>query len=330
MTFLAGTKFPDFVLPEPQPKGPPKLQVNPLVALPQGGATFDGTTMVSSGVVAADSPGPKDYSLSFTKPGTYTYVCLLHAAVLPDGTIVGMQAKVTVQAAGSAYPKTNAESQSDGKTMMADDEKDAKDNESKAEAQAVSNRPGPNGTTIHHVNTGYQIAYQTYSLEYMRFSPSDLNVSVGDSVEWSSPTPHSFHNVLFGEEPEALLVEPQTAGPPKIYLNSDIALPGGSSKYSGSGVYSSGILVGPEDPPQAGAASYSLTFSQPGRFEYICAFHYHNGMDGRVIVADKTGSIPGMPTTGKSNDMLLIFGLLASLLLASTGVTLRLRKVGAR
>ena len=108
VSFLGGTKFPDLIIPEPQPAGPPKFQVNSLIAFPQGGATYDGTAMSSSGVVAADIPVPQVYSLTFTKPGTYSYYCLLHAQALPDGTIVGMQAKVIVQAAGSAYPKTNA------------------------------------------------------------------------------------------------------------------------------------------------------------------------------------------------------------------------------
>jgi plastocyanin len=214
---------------------------------------------------------------------------------------------------------------------MAADEQTARDTEPKAKSEMVTTRPGENGSTIYHVNSGYEITYPTYLLDYMRFAPSDLNVSVGDTVEWSSPTAHNFHNVLFGEEPEALVAEPQPAGPPKIYFNSDIALPSGDADYDGSGLYSSGLLVGSEDPPEAGVRSYSLSFSQPGRFEYICAVHYHNGMDGRIVVADNTGGVPGMPTTGSGSDNTLpLLALLAGLVLASTGVGLRLRIVPRR
>ena len=210
--------------------------------------------------------------------------------------------------------------------MMADNEQTARDTEPEAKTEMVTTRPGDNGSTIYHVNSGYEIANPTYLLDYMRFAPSDLNVSLGDTIEWSSPTPHNFHNVLLGEEPEVLSVVPQPAGPPKAYFNSDVLLPVGDSDYSGSGLYSSGLLVGPEDPPALGVSTYSLTFTQPGRFEYICAVHYHNGMDGRVIVADNTGGVPGMPTTGSGSDNTLpLLALLAGLVLASTGVGLRLR-----
>lgn len=330
VTFLSGAEFPVFVTPEPQPAGPPKLAVNPGVIFPVGGTSYDGTGIVSSGVVAADIPGPKDYKLAFTKPGTYTFVCLVHAIQLPDGTLIGMQGKVTVQAAGSAYPKTNAQVQAEAAAMMAEDEQEAMDAEPEAKANMVATRPGDNGTTIHHVNSGYQIAELTYALEYMRFAPTDVNINVGDTVEWTSPTPHSFHNVLFGAEPDAFIFEPQPAGPPKVYLSPEIAFPTDQTDYAGSGLYSSGNLVGPEDPPEAGVPVYALTFSQPGRFEYICGYHYHNGMDGTIVVAAGGGGEPGMPTTGGGESALPLLALLAGLLLASVGVGLRLRKVAGR
>jgi plastocyanin len=328
VSFLSGSKMPTLVTPAPQPAGPPKLEVSPVIVYPQGGKSYDGTGVVSSGLVAADIPGPKDYSLSFTKPGTYTFVCLLHAVQLPDGTFIGMQGKVTVQAAGSAYPKTNAQVQAEAAAMMAEDEHEAMEAES--EAKMVTTSAGDNGTTVHHVNAGYQIAKPTYTLDYMRFAPSDINISVGDTVEWSSPTPHNFHNVLFGEEPEVFVFEPQAAGPPKVYLNPVVAFPSQQTEHTGSGIYNSGTLVGPEDPPEAGVPSYSLTFSAPGRFEYICAYHYHNGMDGHVVVAARTGGEPGMPSTGGGESALPLLALLAGLLLASAGVGLRMRKVSER
>ncbi len=41
---------------------------------PAGGNTYDGSTLVNSGVLM---PG-QSFSLTFTKPGTYTYYCLFH------------------------------------------------------------------------------------------------------------------------------------------------------------------------------------------------------------------------------------------------------------
>ncbi|MDQ6694544.1 MAG: hypothetical protein M3014_09010 [Chloroflexota bacterium] len=355
VTFLgAANKFPDFALPEcngapcpppppgAQPGGPPppgvtiKLQLNPQVALKQGGATYDGTAYTNSGVMSSDNPGPKEYSLSFTKPGTYTYVCAVHAGQLPDGTIVGMQGKITVQAEGSAYPKTAAQSEAEGKDMMAADEKLARDAEPKAKSEMITTKPGPNGTLVHHVNVSYSLSFPTYALDYMRFAPDDIVINEGDTVEWSSPTPHTFHNVLLGEEPEAIQVEPQQAGPPKFYANSDVFMPVGPnpSTYSGSGLHSSGIIVGPEDGPGLGVPSYSLSFTQPGRYEYICGLHYHNGMDAHVTVQARTGGGQpagggqpvGMPSTGGNFAWTLWSLLASSLFLALSGLALRFRK----
>ena len=41
---------------------------------PSGGPTYDGTTLVNSGVMM---PG-QSFQLTFTRAGTYTYYCLFH------------------------------------------------------------------------------------------------------------------------------------------------------------------------------------------------------------------------------------------------------------
>ncbi len=70
--------------PEPQ---------DPSAMAPSGGATYNGTGWVSSGLyVGPPIPAPHSYSLKFTKAGTYKYICVLH-------DIVGMTGSVTVAAA---------------------------------------------------------------------------------------------------------------------------------------------------------------------------------------------------------------------------------------
>lgn len=332
----ADNKAPQTFIPPTGPGpngGPPKIEINPMVGLPSGGNTYDGSTYVNSGIISADTPGPKEYKLTFSKAGTYKFLCMIHAGQLPDGTLVGMVGSITVQAAGGTLPKTPAQVEAEAASMIAADEAAAMAEEPMAKESSVSSKPGPNGTMIHHVNTGYQLAVGELGaiLDYERFSPEEIAISVGDTVEWSSPTPHSFHDVIFGDEPEAILIEPQTAGPPKMFVNPAVAFPMGPNVHDGTGVYGSGDMIGPEDQPRPGTVtSYSLTFSQPGRFEYICAYHYANGMDGTVTVAARTGGEPGMPTTGGGESALPLLALLAGLLLASVGVGLRMRKVSER
>jgi plastocyanin len=72
------------------------LAINPKISLPSGGATYDGTGFVNSGILflraGPNSKVPPSYSLTFTKAGTYEYDCLLHP---------GMDGSITVLPAGA-------------------------------------------------------------------------------------------------------------------------------------------------------------------------------------------------------------------------------------
>ncbi|MGN6674684.1 MAG: cupredoxin domain-containing protein [Thermomicrobiales bacterium] len=66
-------------------------QPNPLAFAPQGGAAYDGTALVGSGVLNEQSP---DYRLTFPQPGHYTYLDLEQPAL--------MGAVIVLPAAGAA------------------------------------------------------------------------------------------------------------------------------------------------------------------------------------------------------------------------------------
>jgi plastocyanin len=74
-----------FVVPVPQKAGLPLLTINPKAALPFGGHTYHGTGYVSSGFLTPQGTQPARYTLTFTKPGNYSYDCLVHPGM--DGTI---------------------------------------------------------------------------------------------------------------------------------------------------------------------------------------------------------------------------------------------------
>jgi plastocyanin len=61
--------------PEP-PSGPPPANASPVT--PINGGTFDGTGFKSTGALLGFGPPLPQPSLTFTKPGTYAYVCLIH------------------------------------------------------------------------------------------------------------------------------------------------------------------------------------------------------------------------------------------------------------
>ncbi len=89
ITFSGAEQPPEFVIPEPQPQGPPKIYFNPKVVAPAGGATHKWIGYYNSGILTSTvEPGPKQYSVTFTTPGTYTYWCVVHVPEGMKGTIV--------------------------------------------------------------------------------------------------------------------------------------------------------------------------------------------------------------------------------------------------
>jgi LPXTG-motif cell wall-anchored protein len=92
-------KVPDFIVPQPQGSGPPRLVIPH--AAPENDTVVDSQDLYNSGVLG---PGAS-YTFSFPKPGVYTYVCVVHA---PQG----MFGKIIVQPANqpASLPRTGAAS----------------------------------------------------------------------------------------------------------------------------------------------------------------------------------------------------------------------------
>lgn len=91
VTFLAG---------KPMPVGPAGTAPSP-AQLP---STYDGSDLLNSGAFGLGR-GTQDFTLKFTKAGTYTYICVPHVAQGMGGTIV-VEAAAAQGTAVSAPPKT--------------------------------------------------------------------------------------------------------------------------------------------------------------------------------------------------------------------------------
>ena len=83
----------DFVMVQPQPTGPPRLQFSPLVIMPSDnplppytGANH-GNGFFNTGVIDSNpqSPNPSSVAVTFTTPGNYLYECTIHPGM--QGTI---------------------------------------------------------------------------------------------------------------------------------------------------------------------------------------------------------------------------------------------------
>ncbi len=84
MAMLKDLSRKDQFIPIPQKAGPPMLQLNPKVAFPTPGTTYDGTGFASSGILGLG----KTWTLTFTTLGTYQYICLIHGVVMNGYVVV--------------------------------------------------------------------------------------------------------------------------------------------------------------------------------------------------------------------------------------------------
>jgi plastocyanin len=293
VTFLAGGPPP----PEPIPSGEGNsLMLNPQNAFPVGGPTYDGSAFVGSGIL--DGKGAS-FSLTFPKAGTYDYVCMLHP---------GMGGQITVQAAGSAYPMTQAEVDAQGNAELY--AKLGQANQFLTAAQSTSS-PNADGSSTHTVINGVG-GNQT---SVLRFLPVGLTIKTGDSVAFPVQDPHEIHTVTFydpaGAVPPFLNPQPQPSGPPKLIIPH--ALPEGGTRVESQALYNSGIIA----PGQ----SYTFTFPKAGVYSYVCVLHAPQGMFGTITVADATQPA-SLPNTGDAGSAPPVGLLLGGLALALAGALL--------
>lgn len=288
VTFTSGGELPPLFIPDmvdgtpvASPEGPPRLLINPAIAFPDGRTSYDGTGLVNSGLdILRLDQGP--YLLTFTTPGTYEYVCVIHAVV--------MKGTVTVQEAGSPLPNDAAAYENMAREQFAAlvDEGRA----AIAEVTATTATPAAGGPTTWDVAAG---AGGLSQARVMRFLPEQLTIKVGDTVRWTNLSVGEPHTVTFlgGEEPpQDALIEPQEGGPPKLIQNYRTFLPVGEATFDGNGYRNSGFLgMPPEVNEMFGLLgdSYELTFTAPGEYGYYCILHAggpesEGQMVGKIIV----------------------------------------------
>ncbi len=311
------------------PGNPPQVEINQLAVFPAGGPTYDGSAVASSGMLGMGNPLFKqEYQLTFTKAGSYNYLCAMHSAQLPNGQVVGMLGNITVQPAGSAYPQTQAAIDAAAAAAIAADQQAAE----ALTATATKVEPptaNADGTMTYHGNIGWDGPNNAY----MRFAPKDFAIHAGDSIEWtqtSEVTPHTISLLSGATDPEPFVIQPQATGLPQVFLNLAGLAPAGGHTYNGTGIVSSGFVDGYASSP-SGKPTYKVTFTQPGTYEFICELHDPMGMNGHITVL-AAGSTPGMPTTGHGDPLgwlLLVLVMLCNGGLVLGGLALRRRATRA-
>ena len=276
VTFLAGAPMPELIVPAPAGQ-PSPLMLNPQVAFPAAPAKgmYDGTSYANSGVMSLDPGQPQQFSLTFTKAGTYAYVCVVHgqtmtgrievvdpSVAVPSPEVVAMRAQRTISNQLARAYKLIGTARSEVK-------------------HSIKNA---DGSTTHFVSIGY--TDPTGQAMLMSFFPGKLVVHPGDTVKFEfSKTNMAPHTVTFlngGEDIELVMPSPNPvdpSGPPLLLLNPQVLQPINKDQpLTRTGIYSSGLL----DPTIPGSpTSFTLKIGDiSGKIPYECLLHDSSGMTG--------------------------------------------------
>jgi plastocyanin len=238
--------------------GQPSLLIPPDHAFPQGGATTDGTQYHNAGLSA---PTFTPYSLRFTKPGSFRYLCLVHP---------GMSGIVRVRPAFARIPSARA----DRKARISEYRRAVR-----RARQLAKFHPAQNNVVAGH---------DQGSVAWFRFFPASRVVAVGQAVHFSIASRSEIHTITFGPQPsqDLVMVQPQPSGPPRLQFNpwmflpSDVPLPPYTGTNHGNGFMNTGIMdTDPLSPPPL---SVDVTFTRPGTYDFECTIH--PGMQGSITV----------------------------------------------
>jgi plastocyanin len=263
----------------PVPGGKPEeLMILPEVGFPtrMPGApveVYNGATFASSGMLSHEPGGPDappndTFALTFDQPGVYPYLDLLHAyqtgiiIVEPaTATDVPSQADIDAQVQAQLAPLS------------------AQVQAAKEASMAQMSAPAPDGSTLWFVNAGNTAGNPAAGI--YAFGPQDVTINAGDTVIWASA---EFHTITFDAAPPApefVIPQPTEGGLPVLAINPEVLFPAKPAATYDPTQYYNSSPIGPGLP---GGTTFTLTFDEPGTYEYFCAVHRELGMKGTITV----------------------------------------------
>lgn len=248
-----------------------------------GSATYDASACVSSGALDGGT-APSTFTVTFTNPGNYKFVCLIHTNMY--GTVHVLSSDPASPSYAASLPYTQADYDKQARDEAEDILRDT-DNP-KEEAKDFSRSDHEVLMTGEVVATGGGRQY----LAILRFFPETIYIHKGDTVEFTNVDPTEPHTITSGTDDSlfndmALInAVPQADGALAATVNSPADF---ANATPGSGVNSGFLQAAPEDAAGRGQSApgttrFRVTFNVPGTFPYHCALHDVDGMSGTVVV----------------------------------------------
>jgi plastocyanin len=251
---------------EAEVEGQTRVIANPAAffATVESGAVYQGGD-VNSGMGFLANPPLTSFSLVMdVEPGSYSYFCNLHPGMAGVITVVDNATAVPSPAEVLAAASTEL-AMIDGAATEA------------AFGRAMQPRTVDAEGTL-AVDAGLQEGFAAA----LEFFPSTAVIEPGQSVTWTVPgdsmEPHTVTWPPIPPGSEFEIIE-QAGGPP-IMAIGEAGFPSMESgaAVGADGAFNSGIMF----PGQ----TYTLTFTEPGVYNYVCFLH--PGMQGAVVVIPQT------------------------------------------
>jgi plastocyanin len=233
------------------------------------GLPFDGSSCVSSAPLVLG----QTYQVIFPKAGNYEIVCLVHGQMF--GTIHVLDPDLPLPHDQAFYDERAAQQLN---ALL----EDADLHQQHAEHQHSM------GTVTAGVGEIAATAGGQQSFSLVRFIHGNATIHAGDTLEWTNLDPEIGHTITFGAIPQDL-IDPSCSPGCIVSTDPDGALHAtitSTKQNVHSGLIAAlledepGVPQGPVAPP----TRFRITFTTPGAYPYVCAFHDNLGMQGQVIV----------------------------------------------
>ncbi len=229
-------------------------------------ASYTGGKRIESGLPLAQHPKP--FTVKFTKTGSYTYYCDIHA---------GMKGTIKVVSTKSSVPSAKADKR-DLNTQIASDLKAAK--------KLAHTVTPPNTVSVGASSSG--------GVEYYGFFPANLSIKAGTTVNFRmSSKSFEDHTATTGPgDPEnqptsylgviAASFQGAAFDPRGVFPSEAPGSIGAlTPTFHGNGFWNSGVMDTSSTTP-ALPGSNAVTFSAPGTYQFYCMIHPF--MHGTVVV----------------------------------------------
>lgn len=226
---------------------------------------YDGTTFVNSGLQPLGPAPATPFTMSFSKPGKFSYYCVIHPTMVGQIDVVASgktDSKKAVTALGAAQAKKWIKEGTAAKKKLV-----------KTANRSIKNSDGTKTWLI-------QMGKTTKHTDVLAFAPTPKKVKAGDSIQFinNSEAPHT--GTFAGKQPPITNPsDPQTdnpaPGPSPQTLNS--------TDLFNTGLIPPNASSGPDSPPPPKAVrSYTYVVPAAGTYPYYCILHTLSGMGGEI------------------------------------------------